>query len=266
MRHAKPDCINSAYTPGNGSWLSEKTMDTTYCRTGIGSVASDHDLLVASFRSVGKTFGFEDVEARFTPFKEFKSCWYRSGKSVTFEISDYLKGADQEVLVDFAQSLFSRVALKGEREIYTDRMRSWLESPAFLRRNQPLYLKRSRNLSLTHEGEVYDLQDAYLKLKDQGLVHDCRDAVFNWTKRGNRLRVGYCSVLMKVVAISSIMDSEKVPDFVHEYVLYHEILHLEEGLKSGNRHHTDEFREAERQHPRWAESEAWLKRLAFKRP
>jgi hypothetical protein len=32
-----------------------------------------------------------------------------------------------------------------------------------------------------------------------------------------------------------LLDNEKVPDFVHEYVLYHELLHLEDGLSDGHR-------------------------------
>jgi len=97
------------------------------------------------------------------------------------------------------------------------------------------------------------------------LVRACPDAVFNWTVRDNRRKVGYCSVLMKVVAISSIMDSEKVPPFVSEYVLYHELLHLQDGLRPGSRCHDRDFHERERLHPRWKESEEWLRRLARRR-
>ena len=66
-------------------------------------------------------------------------------------------------------------------------------------------------------------------------------------------------------AISSLLDNEKVPDFVHEYVLYHELLHLEDGLSDGRRHHTPEFKARERQHPRWKESEEWLRKLAARK-
>ena len=70
---------------------------------------------------------------------------------------------------------------------------------------------------------------------------------------------------MRVVAISSVLDNEKVPDFVHEYVLYHELLHLEDGLGAGRRHHPASFRARERMYPRWRESEDWLKRLAARK-
>ncbi len=218
--------------------------------------------LIYTFQSLGLANGYDDVEAEFAPFKEFKSTWKRSGHSVRFQISDYLRGADRRVLEDFANSLYGCLTGEGPRGIYSDSLIAWMGSKDFVNRNQPIYLKRSRNLTLDHHGQVYDLQDAYLSLREQGLVRACPDAVFNWTVRENRRRVGYCSVLMKVVAVSSILDSVDVPSYVSEYVLYHELLHIEDGMRPNRRHHDKNFRNRERLHPRWRESEEWLRRLA----
>ncbi len=242
-----------------------ETTVTSCCLRGGADISTSEDILHDSFQSVGQLYGYEEVDVSFASFKEFKSTWQRAGKSVVLQISDYLEGSDRGIMEDFAHSLYKRIAHHGMGEIYTDRLRAWLLSPQFLVRNQPLYLKRSRNLSRDPRGRVYDLKESYYRLRDQGLIHDGADAVLNWTVRGNRMRVGYCSVLMKVVAISSLLDSDKVPDFVHEYVLYHELLHIENGLDTGSRHHGAAFRRKERLHPRWKESEEWLKRLACRR-
>lgn len=234
-------------------------MTDTSCFPGASVDMTDE--LSETFHAVGGRHGFEDIRAEFIPYKEFKSTWQRSGQRVRFQISDYLGGAGREVLEDFADSLYRRLEHKG-RSIYTDRLTAWLRSREFVSRNQPLYLERSRNLSLDHRGEAYDLQEAYLSLREQGLVDHCPDAVLNWTVRANKLRVGYCSVLMKVVAVSSVLDSPEVPDYVAEYVLYHELLHLQDGIRPDRRHHGPEFREREHLHPRWKESEEWLRRLA----
>jgi hypothetical protein len=217
------------------------------------------------FRSIGNTYGYEEVDADFASYKEFKSTWRRCGKKVSFQISDYLGDADQWVLGDFARSLYTRIARNGPPQEYSERMREYLESPEFVGRNQPIYLRRSRNLSRTPAGRAYNLKETYESLLARGMVKACDQASLNWTKSGNRLRVGYCSVLMKVVTISSVLDNEKVPDFVHEYVLYHELLHLEDGLGVGRRHHPASFRQRERMYPKWRESEDWLKRLAARK-
>ncbi len=235
--------------------------DSCYCHEE-GKMIAESDPLDTTFRSVGTTFGFEAIDARFARYKEFKSTWCRNGKRVSFEITDYLAGAKPEVLGDFALSLYTKIARRGDGNIYSPRLRSYLCSDEFLARNQPLYVRRSRNLSRSPQGMHFDLRETYDDLLATGLVQESRNVSLNWTLGKNRMRVGYCSTIMHVVAISSLLDHWRVPEHVHEYVLYHELLHLEEGLTNGKRHHTPEFRAKEHKYPWWRESEDWLRRLA----
>lgn len=244
---------------------SETTMtDSCYCHEA-GKMAAECDDLGTVFRSVGTSFGYEDIETKFARYKEFKSTWCRSGKKVNFQITDYLAEAGPEVLGDFALSLYMKIARRGDGDIYGPRLREYLVSDAFLERNQPLYVRRSRNLSRSPRGENFDLRDTYNNLMATGMLGESRNVSLNWTIKENRMRVGYCSTIMHVVAISSLLDNMNVPEHVHEYVLYHELLHLEDGLSSGRRHHTAEFRAKEHLYPRWRESEDWLRRLAAKK-
>jgi len=217
------------------------------------------------FSQVGERHGYDEVEARFSPYKEFKSTWMKSDRRAKFCVSDYLMGADEGIVEDFAHYLFCRMGRKIGGGMYTDRLRAWLSSPQFIARNQPLYLRRSRNLSLSARGKEYDLTGAYWALRDQGLISDSSDAILSWTVQGNRQRVGYCNVLMRVIAVSSALDNELVPEFVHQYVLYHELLHLDKGLQSEGKHHGTDFRRMERNFPQWKESERWLKKIASNR-
>lgn len=239
--------------------------DTSYCRDSLPGLINCGTVLGDSFREAGRDYGFEDIEASYAKYKEFKSTWHKCGKDITFQISDYLNGARPEVLGDFARSLYDRISHRTARCQYSPCLRSYLESEEFVRRNQPLYVRRSRNMSRSATGRHYDLQETYRSLVARGLVPPSDDASLNWTVSGNRMRVGYCSVLMRVVAISSLLDNEKVPSYVHEYVLYHELLHLEDGLSIDGRHHTPDFKRRERKHPMWQESEEWLRKLAARK-
>jgi predicted metal-dependent hydrolase len=58
------------------------------------------------------------------------------------------------------------------------------------------------------------------------------------------------------------MDSARVPELVTDYVLYHELLHMEDGLSFSNRHHGSGFRQRERRFPGWEEAERALRTLA----
>ena len=213
------------------------------------------------FLTVGQRFGYDRVDAEFHPFKEFKTTWQRCGRSAEFKVTDYMAIAGPETLEEFARCLFARMQQR-RGEAYSEPIRNWLQSPQFVERNRPIYLRRSRNLLCSPRGAHYDLRELLGSLRNQGLVQDGDSAFISWTDRPNRARMGYCSVLMKVIAISSVLDSPDIPKYVAEYVLYHEMLHLEKGLDSMRSQHNADFRRLERKHPRSREAEEWLKRIA----
>ena len=223
------------------------------------------DGISASFQRAGRAHGYDKVSASFFPFKDFKACWQRTGNTADFKVTDYLACADGQIIDEFADGLFRRLRSKGKIELYNDRMKDWFQSKEFLDTNRPVYLRRSRNLAYRTEGHNYELMEAFERLKDRGLVPDIPNTYITWTKGPNRARLGYCSILMRVIAISSALDTEKVPEYVPEYVLYHELLHLRGGLRSLGRYHDKQFKDLERIHPRYREAEDWLKRVAAKK-
>jgi hypothetical protein len=232
-----------------------------YLDSRHGDEMGTSDPMTGIFQSVGSEFGFRQVDAEFRPFKEFKTTWERCGERADFKVTDYLRSAGEPVLQDFAETIFTRINRR-RREEYTERMKAWLRSDEFLSRNRPLYLGRSRNLSLTPQGRILDLDELAESLRSQGLIENCQDAYLTWTDKPNRSRMGYCSLLMRVIAISSALDNPRIPEWVARYVLYHELLHLELGVDTLRGQHDAAFRRAERLYPKWRESEAWLKRIA----
>jgi predicted metal-dependent hydrolase len=223
------------------------------------------DGICASFQRAGRVHGYDKVSASFFPFKDFKASWQRTGTTADFKVTDYLECANDQIIDEFADNLFKRIRSKNKVELYNERMRDWFQSKEFLDTNRPVYLRRSRNLAYRSEGNNYDLLDAFERLKDEGLVPNIPNTYITWTRGPNRARLGYCSILMRVIAISSALDTDRLPEYVPEYVLYHELLHLRNGLKSFGRYHDKHFKEMERIHPHYREAEDWLKRVAAKK-
>ena len=70
------------------------------------------------------------------------------------------------------------------------------------------------------------------------------------------------------VMVSSSLDSADAPEFVVDFILYHELLHKKLGVSWRNGRamaHTTAFRQAERLFPRHAEANAALNGLAHAR-
>ncbi|MCQ5375015.1 MAG: hypothetical protein NO474_00220 [Methanomassiliicoccales archaeon] len=225
----------------------------------------DNARLEAIVNSVGKNYGHDQIKAQFYPFKELKSTWKRNGSQLSLRVSDYLRWADEQVVEDYACSLFCRMKSKNRRELYGEAFKNWIQSKEFVEKNRPIYLQRSRNLKLSSSGSTFNLDEIRYELEESRLIKNSSDAYLTWTINGNRNRVGYCSVIMKVIAISSVLDSPSVPSIVPAYVLYHEMLHLEMNSEHFFTGHGSEFRRRERMFPKWNEAELWLKKIAKER-
>ncbi|MCL2786293.1 MAG: hypothetical protein FWD81_03625 [Methanomassiliicoccaceae archaeon] len=218
------------------------------------------ELLNESFADIGKKYGYESVTAEFSSFKEFKVKWRRSCGWIELEVSDYLKDAPRDVMEGMADTIFSKITRRS-RNGYPQRMMEWISSDDFVRGKQRTYMERSRNVTGTPVGEHVDLKDSYERLIALGLAERDGDLMMTWTKQPNMKRIGYCSVLMKVVIISSMLDSESVPEFVTDYVLYHELIHVGKGFDPFGQRHGADFRALERLYPMQREAEEWLRKL-----
>ena len=125
--------------------------------------------LTNAFSTIGKEHGYDNVSADYSAFREFKVKWRRSCGWAEFEVSDYMNDAPQSVLNGVAETIFSRISRQSRRE-YPKEMLEWLASDEFVKRKQPIYLARSRNLTRTAAGEHLDLGESYQRLIDMGLV------------------------------------------------------------------------------------------------
>ena len=127
----------------------------------------------------------------------------------------------------------------------------WLLSEEFLMSCRPIRLQRSKNISGSTAGKVRDLGDSLDRLMEMGLVKesDLDGAYYTWTSRPNYRKVGECDILFRTVTISCALDSEKIPEKVLDYVVYHETIHLRRGYRPGETAHGRKFKELEDLYP-----------------
>ncbi len=204
---------------------------------------------------------FPEVSASFVRRKEFGYSWRCTGKSIQIGISDYLDGAPDQVVSDYSEMICRRA-----KRLPWSVPESYLEfvcGDEYIVSRRPVYIARSRNLSRSVTGEHADLTDSVQRLLDMGLLapSDIDNSYISWTRRDTRRRVGFCSTMFRVVGISAALDSDSVPDYARDYVVYHECLHLRQRYRPDNRTHDRQFRAWERAYPQWSEAEAVLKRL-----
>ena len=223
--------------------------------------------LLAIANSAAYRRGTEVLEAGFESNRDFSYRWRTDGKKIAvLYIPDYLDKAPDRVLLEFVEAAIDHIqgretALGGEYMRYTT-------SDGFIQEKRPVFLKRSRNLARTDTGKVRNIYDAVQRLLDGGLLtpDDLDDTYFTWTSAPNYTRLGYCQQMFRVVAVSSVLDDVSIPEYVFDFVVYHECLHLRQGYRPFNRHpHDPEFHRQEKLYPMYREAEAYLKKIPLMR-
>ncbi len=93
-----------------------------------------------------------------------------------------------------------------------------------------------------------------------------RPAGLTWSMTVNKRTMGSYNIQNDVLTVNSALDDPRVPDYVVDFIMYHELLHKMLGVKidsAGRRRaHTAEFRRYERAHPDYERAQAFLRKLS----
>ncbi len=183
--------------------------------------------LARIFAAIGAKHGYDSIKAEFAAFNDFKVKWTRSFKWAEFEVSDYLMDAPEDVVWALADTIFKKIG--GEDAVYPDVLCGWLTSDDFVNRKQPLYIERFTGLSLTPRGATKDIAESRRRLQQQGLIRNDPDIYAGWVNAGMSRCIGKASILMKVVAMSNIVDDPGISEELFDYCVYSQIAHVEMG-------------------------------------
>ena len=134
-----------------------------------------------------------------------------------------------------------------------------------IERLPPPEARSSRRLRLRPRGRTHDLQ-ALLEVESRRAFGELTPVGVTWGQRRRMrrsqrsIRLGSYTAEQKMIRIHPLLDQPAVPAWFVGFVLYHEMLHhrLGMGVEPGARfRHPPAFREAERRHPRFEDSQNW---------
>ena len=205
------------------------------------------------FQEAGKHFGFLNVRVEFAAFSGFKVQWHRTNNWIELRITDYLKDAPESVLGDLAQNIFSNI-VNGSGE-YEGALRDYVLNPEFFGKHRSTFLKRTKYLGGDPDGEYFDLTRVYRGLVREGCL-DHMDESIHLTWAADDYRLITISPLMKVVAISYLMDQKSTPDEVAEAAVYEAIQSLTESRRTFGRNDLEPIKW--RSHPGKKALNEWL--------
>lgn len=211
---------------------------------------NNNEMLKQIITEVGMKYGFSDINAEFTEFRDFKVKWTRSYKWIELQISDYLRNAPEDIIRSLAGTIFGKI--KGIPDTgYSDEVCDYVTSKGFLNDNQPLYIERLKGISRESTGDNIDLEDSYNRLVEKGLVEKDSDIQIRWGPKTVSKTVGNSSVLMKTVVLNRKLDSRFVSEEAIDYALYSMLCRIHMGFNHIGSNYQSDYRRIIELYPDW---------------
>ncbi len=201
-------------------------------------------------------------QAAFRPFAGLRSSIHLRNQIARVNISDVLEPAPPLVLEALAEillaPLFRRRASREARECYM----AYVFKPAVRRRIESARRRRGFKRLLPPQGKRFDLEKIFADLNKRHFAGRIPGLRLGWTPRRSRTVLGHYDSAHRTISISRWLDSPCLPEYLVEYVVFHEMLHARFPLaRQGHRRvvHSAAFRAAEKKFPKYAEARSRLK-------
>jgi hypothetical protein len=221
-----------------------------------------------AFRHMGGNRGVPPIEVRFYPYAGLRhTIRLRQGR-IYVRLSDIFKDAPPEALRAIAFILVARMLGKRVPTIHDRVYRDYELTPSVMRLTLLARRGRGRKMISTARGKVYDLDRMFAKLNRNYFDGTIPKPTITWSQRRTKNLRSHHDQVFDSITISKTLDSKDVPDFVVEYILYHEMLHIKHPprLINGRRYrHTTAFRLDERKFEHYEQAQKWLEHYVLRR-
>jgi len=126
---------------------------------------------------------------------------------------------------------------------------------------------KGRKVITTAMGETYNLEEIFARLNQTYFKDSLEKPTLSWSAKKTYRILGHHDSTHQTIIISKSLDDVKVPPYVVEYVVFHEMLHIFHPTKhrDGRRYnHTPQFRRDERKFLYYEQADEWIEQNAGK--
>ena len=176
-------------------------------------------------------------------------------KSISLRLHRIFLNADRDVL----DEVFKFIVKKGGK---TPTIKEFIEKNKTYLKSRP-----PRKVTINPKGRTYNLASIFDSL-NRAYFNNNVSALITWGKRSPKYSVrkrtlGSYRKKTNIIRINPILDRRKVPRYVVEYVVYHEMLHviIDTTVKNGRRSiHSKEFKNREYEYRNYHKAIEWEKK------
>jgi len=204
-------------------------------------------------------------QVEFYPYSSLALTIRRREERVFVRFSDLLKRAPLEVLEGGAALLLGRVYRRRAPRSLVLPYLEYARSDRMRERIDRMRRRRVRRVATLTQGRHHDLSTLFDRLNQQYFCGELRQPHIGWSMRRWRRQFGCYDPGPNLIVLNRRMDRPGVPQFVVEYVLYHEMLHVKHPTRRSGCSlisHSPAFRAEEKRFAQFAAARKFLDRLA----
>jgi predicted metal-dependent hydrolase len=202
------------------------------------------------------------MEVRFYAFVSINNTIRLRQGELYVRVSDLLQGAPEAVLYAIAHILLAKLYRKPIDRAQSVRYRRYVASHEISAKARLVRQIRGRKLIESAHGHHYHLDEIFEDLNRRFFHGLMGRPQLTWSQNHARNSLGHYDPAHNAIVISRIFDHPRVPRYVVEYIVFHEMLHLRHPVKlRGSRRcvHSKEFLAEEKLFPELERAERFLK-------
>jgi len=186
----------------------------------------------------------------------------KNSNVIEVRVSDLLEDARPLVLEALAEILLTRLYRRRTSREARECYQAWAHSPLVIRQTEDIRRQRGRKLLLPPRGQRFDLKEIFAGLNQRFFSGAIQGVTIGWSQNRSRTMLGHYDSSHRTITITRWLDAPRVPRYVVEYLVFHEMLHARIPVEHRNHRrivHSAEFVAAERAFPDYARAARWLR-------
>lgn len=214
-----------------------------------------------AFQTLDKKGEVPKIIVEFYPYIGIKHTIRQRGDSIFIRLSELCRDAPEDAQKSLAFILVGKILKKRIPANAENDYLDYAKSAEMREKSLENRIAKGRKIITDSKGDVYDLEKMFNALNRDYFASDLPKPTLSWSARKTFRRLGHYDAAHETIIISKTLDDKKVPEFVVEFVVYHEMLHIfhPTQIKNGRRyHHTNEFKSDEEKFENFHEAEDWI--------
>ena len=221
-----------------------------------------HEIFSAAYQDLRPHTPIPSIHIRFYPFVSINNTIRLREGELYVRLSDLLESAPDSILHAIAHILLAKLYRKPIDRAHSARYRRYVASHDVSAKARLVRQLRGRKHIHSARGHHYHLEEIFEDLNRRFFHGLMGRPQLTWSRDHARNRLGHYDPAHNAIVISRVFDHPRVPRYVVEYILFHEMLHLKHPVKlRGSRRcvHSKEFLEEEKLFPELAHAKKFLR-------